>query len=321
MKAMATKARLTTTAQAMARAARSSLAVLAIAAACTPHGDDTGRRIAALEQQVAAQQRALDDLRRVVTAAPELTSILERLDELTEKVGQLQNRPVAAAPHRRPEPDPKIVYAVPVGTSAVTGSANAKVTIVMAGEFACPYCRKAWDTVDELRKKYGADLRVVYKSFIVHPQRATLAAQAACAANHQGKWRQMAELLWAKAFDAQMDNDHSFERANMDAIATEAKLDMKRYRADFDGVCPSELKAEQDEMTRLGVGATPTFFINGRYIAGAQPIQNFAAIIDEEMEKANDAIKGGVKPATYYDQEIVGKGRKQLNGDLEPNPF
>ena len=316
------KARATTTA--MMKAATSSLALLALVAACAqqdPHADETAHRIAALEQQVAAQQRALDDLRRVVTAAPELTAVLERLDDLTQKVGQLENRPVAAAPRRRPEPDPKVVYAVPVGTSPVLGPSNAKVTMVVAGEFACPYCRKAWDTEVELSKKYGADLRIVYKSFIVHPQRATLAAQGACAANRQGKWRQMAELLWAKAFDKQMDDDHSFERANIDAIATEAHLDMKRYKADFDGPCPGELKAEQDEMARLGVGATPSFFINGRYIAGAQPIENFATLIDEELGKANTAIKSGVKQGSYYDQEIVGKGQKQLGPEIGAKPF
>jgi len=216
-----------------------------------------------------------------------------------------------------------MVYAVPVGTSPVTGSGKAKVTMVMAGEFACPYCRKAWDTVDQLRKKYGGDLRVVYKSFVVHPQKATLAAQAACAAQRQGKWRAMADLLWAKAFDAQIDNPHSFEADNIDAIATEAKLDMKKYRADFAGPCPAEVKAEQDELLRFGVGATPSFFINGRYLAGAQPLESFATLIDEELAKATAAIKAGVKLDKYYEQEIVGKGKRQLDAgaDLQQNPY
>jgi hypothetical protein len=71
-------------------------------------------------------------------------------------------------------------------------------------------------------------------------------------------------------------------------------------------------------MTKFGVGATPTFFINGRYIAGAQPIENFAALIDEEMTKANAALKAGVKPEKLYDEEVVAKGLKELAAPSAP---
>jgi protein-disulfide isomerase len=178
----------------------------------------------------------------------------------------------------------------------------------MVGEFGCPYCRKAWGTVEDLRKKYGADLRVAYKSFIVHPKIATVAATAACAAGHQGKFHEMAELLWVRAFDARQ-----FDQANIDAIAKAAGLDMKRYQADVAGPCPSEVKAENAEMAKFGVNATPSFFINGRYLAGALPIEDFSALIDEELAKANAAVKSGVKPEKLYDTEVVGKGLKGLD--------
>ena len=54
-------------------------------------------------------------------------------------------------------------------------------------------------------------------------------------------------------------------------------------------------------LAKLGVGATPAFFINGRFLSGAQPAAAFSALIDEEMKKANDAIKKGVKAKDYYD--------------------
>jgi protein-disulfide isomerase len=309
MKASATKGTRATA------ATTSALALAALAGSCArqdPHPDETAKRLSALEQQVAAQQQALDDLQRKIPDLAQLLALNERLDALSDKVG----RGAQPAP-RRAEPERTAIYSVSVGTSPVLGAPAAKVTMVMIGEFACPYCRKAWDTVDELRKRYGPDLRVAFKSFIVHPKVATVAAQAACAANRQHKWKQMADLLWAKAFDTAGDDPHSFEREHIDKLAAEAGLDLKRYADDMKGACPAEVRADQDAMTRLGVGGTPAFYINGRYLSGAQPIEKFAALIDEELAKANATISGGVKPELYYDQEIVAKGIK----DLPPSPY
>lgn len=266
------------------------------------------QRLSVIEQRLDAQQRALDEARHHDSDI-ELSALAGRLDAMRAEVAALSEKQVHMPPAHPPrrEPDQALTYGVPVGTSPSVGSPKAKVTLIMAGEFACPYCRKAWDTVEDLRKKYGADLRVVYKSFVVHPKVATLAAHAACAAAHQGKFHEMAELLWVKAFDAR-----SFDQANIDAIAKEAKLDMKRYHADLTGPCPAEVTAENAEMAKFGVGATPSFFINGRYFAGALPEEQFSALIDEEAAKADTAIKGGVKPETFYDTEIVGKGLKEL---------
>jgi len=298
--------------RALALTALTALATSCAARQPAPDGD-VARRLAVVEQQLAAQQRALDELRQAQRAAPELHAILDRLGELSRAVDELQSDDHGAAPpppvpyRPRPQPDPALVYAVPLGTSPSYGPASAKVTIVMAMEFACPYCRRAYDTVEQLRKEYGKDLRVVYKSFVVHPQTANRMAIAACAANHQHRWHELADLLWTKAFDAR-----DFSDANIDAIAKEARLDLRRYRADVGGPCPAEVRDDAALLARFGVGATPTFFINGRYLAGAQPIENFRKLIDEERAKAATAIKHGVKPARYYADEIVGKGLPKL---------
>jgi len=286
------------------------LTLVALGACAHPQQPDplVLQRLAAIEQRLDAQQRALDEARHHDSDV-ELSALAGEVEALRKAVEALQAQPKVGAmrPARR-EPDAAATYGVPVGTSPFVGSPKAKVTLIMVGEFGCPYCRKAWDTVEDLRKKYGADLRVAYKSFIVHPKIATVAANAACAAGHQGKFHEMAELLWAKAFDTRQ-----FDQANIDAIAKEAKLDMKRYNADLAGPCPAEVKAENAEMTKFGVGATPTFFINGRYMAGAMPIESFSALIDEELAKADAAVKAGVKPEKLYDTEIVGKGLKALD--------
>lgn len=279
---------------------------LALLAACAheQHDAQLDHRLAIIEQRLDAQQRALDEASHHDSDV-ELSALAAQVEALRAEISGLQ---AAKKPHRaRPEPDASLTYGVPIGTAPTVGSPSAKVTLIMAGDFACPYCRKAWGTVEDLRKKYGADLRVAYKSFVVHPQVATVAAQAACAAAHQGKFHELAELLWTDAFDKRR-----FERTDIDAIAKKAKLDIKRYKADIDGPCPSEVAAEGAEMTKFGVGATPSFFINGRFLAGALPIDDFEKLIDEEMAKADAAIKSGVKPEQYYDTVIVGKGLQEL---------
>jgi protein-disulfide isomerase len=211
----------------------------------------------------------------------------------------------AAAPRRVADPD--VTYAVPVGTSPTLGPANAKVTMVIAFDYACPFCRQCWSTIDQLRAKYGKDLRVVYKAFIVHPDRATAATYAACAAHHQGKWRAMTDLLWTKAYDAR-----DFDQANIDALERQAGLDLTQAERDIAGACRLEIAADAKLFKKLAVRATPTSFINGRVVEGAQDIAVFEKVIDEELAKADAAIKRGVKPEQLYDTEIVGKGVPQI---------
>ena len=205
------------------------------------------------------------------------------------------SHPVAAPP----QPDPAVVYSVPLDDSPAEGPKHAKVTIVMGMEFACPFCRRAWDTLHDVRAKYGDDVRIVYKTFIVHAKDATAAALAACAAHKAGRWRGMADGLWAQAFDKR-----DFSERNLLAIGRVAGVDPAAMTADMHGAaCATELMRDLTELKRLGQTGTPTFWINGRVLVGAQPIERFQDLIDEELKKASDAIDGGggVKLDDYYD--------------------
>jgi hypothetical protein len=66
------------------------------------------------------------------------------------------------------------------------------------------------------------------------------------------------------------------------------------------------------DLQQLGVGATPSFFINGRFMSGAMPIDNFTALIDEELKKANEKIQAGTPQANYYNEWVINKGLKTL---------
>jgi protein-disulfide isomerase len=218
----------------------------------------------------------------------------------------LASSPLAQSTPSR-TPDPSVTYAVPLGTSPRIGPASAKVTIVMAVDFSCPYCRKAWGILEQLVDKYGDDLRIVFKPFVVHTDQATPAAYASCAANRQGRWRELAELLWTKAYDA-----NQFEQASIDAIAREAGLDTARYQRDITGPCPLELRTDMDLLRRFAVRGTPTFFINGHFVAGSRDLQTFERLIDDELAKATAAIERGVPPEKLYDEEILAKGATEV---------
>jgi protein-disulfide isomerase len=181
--------------------------------------------------------------------------------------------------------------------------------------------------MDELRKKYGNDLRVVYKQFVVHPQVAMAGALASCAASRQGKFVELDHMLWDKGFKGrQFDKDaapaeaggqaqHCWESSDgcpvVIGFATELGLDIPKFKADMKE-CNNLVQKDMKDLQVLAVGATPSFFINGRFLSGAMPIENFSTVIDEELKKANDAIAKGVPQAKYYEQEIVGKGLKNV---------
>lgn len=285
------------------------LALLLLVASCyrQAHDPANDQRLARIEQRLDAQDKAIAEM-RTRSDSTELSLLAQQNADLGRKVEELDARvgkaPAPSRPPIRREPDRKLVYSVPVGSSPQLGAPSAKVTMVMAFEFACPFCQRAWATVDALRAKYGTDLRVVYKQRIVHPRIATTPALGACAANKQGKWRKFADLTWTKAFEAR-----DFEEANIDAIARQVGVNMKKFKGDVAGACAQELADEQALMQKLAINATPSFFINGRYMSGAQPQAAFEALIDEELAKAT---KSGVKPDRYYEDEIVGKGLKDV---------
>jgi protein-disulfide isomerase len=250
-------------------------------------------------------------------------SIKDKLDQIDKRLASIEGtiarvgiaggRGAAGQPQQRqrPQPRPNETYSVPVDGAPIKGSKTAKVTVVKAFEFACPYCEKVRGTMDQLIADYGSDVRVVYKHYVVHPQNATIPALAACAAHRQGKFPEMEKLIWDKGYSA----DRNLSRENMVKLAQEAGLDMDRFGKDLDGQeCAQIVRKDQAELTRVGVSGTPAFYINGRFLSGARPIDQFKAVVDEELEKANERIaKGEATVASYYDKFVVAQGKKQLD--------
>ncbi|MBS1119413.1 MAG: oxidoreductase [Deltaproteobacteria bacterium] len=278
----------------------------------------------------------------MTTACQNDTRSLERrLDEMNKKLDKIAasggggGGAGAAAPRpQRPEPDRQKTYSVPVEGDPFDGPAAAKVTLVKAYDYACPYCEKVRDTMEELHKKYGGDLRVVYKQLVVHPRNAMAGALAFCAAGKQGKHKDMDRLLWDKGFKARaMDLsdgppaapgaekvatppqkcwDSPAGCANVVGFAQELQLNVEQFKADMKGACQQQVQGDMKALQQLGVSATPAFFVNGRFLSGAMPIENFVTLIDEELKKANERIQAGTPAASYYQSFVVDKGLKSL---------
>jgi protein-disulfide isomerase len=191
--------------------------------------------------------------------------------------------------------------------------------------------------MEELHKKYGNDLRIVYKQLVVHPRNAMAGALAFCAAGKQGKHKEMDAAIWDKGFKVrQMDlsdvaPDPQAEQGAekkppqkcwdtadgckiVMGFAKELQLNLDQFKADMKGSCMQIVQADMKNLSALGVGATPGFFVNGRFLSGAMPTEKFVELIDDELKKANERIQQGTAKADYYKTWVVDKGVKSLGG-------
>ena len=258
----------------------------------------------------------------LIACQADTTKINERLDKIEKLIAQNcagGGGRAGAQPNQPPrrQQDPAKTYAVPIDGDPFEGPADAKITIVKAYDYACPFCLRVRPTMDELRKKYGNDVRVVFKQLVVHPNTAMSGALGFCAASKQGKAIQFDGLIWEKSFNArQFDPDKCWESEAgcplMNSFAQELGLDVGKLKADMKGSCQAVVQNDMRAMQQFGVGATPAFFINGRFISGAVPIDNFVSVIDEELKKANERIQQGTPQAQYYQQWVLDKGLKTL---------
>jgi protein-disulfide isomerase len=159
------------------------------------------------------------------------------------------------------------------------GPADAKVTIVEFSDFQCPYCAKAAIEAAAVAQKFPKEVKLVFKQFPLedHSQ-AALAAEASLAAHAQGKFWPLHDKMYA--------NFRSINRARIFAWATEAGLDMNRFRADLDShKFAARVKAEEQEGEVAGVEGTPTFFINGKRFNGVFEVNAIAPIVADEMKR------------------------------------
>jgi protein-disulfide isomerase len=165
------------------------------------------------------------------------------------------------------------------------GPKDAKVTIVEYSDFQCPFCARVYTTFEnEVLKEYGDKVRFVFKNYplsSIHPwaEDAALASECAYQQGNEQFWT-MYNGLFSKQSEINKDNF----RERVTAIAQDGGMDSTKLqqcleaRAAIDAV-----KADESEATALGVNSTPTFFVNGRRLSGAQTYESFKQLIDQEL--------------------------------------
>jgi protein-disulfide isomerase len=181
-------------------------------------------------------------------------------------------------------PDANKIYDIPVPKKAPTkGAAKAKVVIQEFSDFQCPFCSRVNPTVAQVIKEYGDKVQIVWRDYpLPFHKDAQPAAQAA---------REVFAQKGDKAFWAYHDllfaNQKTLSRENLEKFAEQlGGIDMKAFKAALDsGKHKAAVDADMAAVTKAGARiGTPSFFINGKLIQGAQPFAAFKVAIDEALK-------------------------------------
>jgi protein-disulfide isomerase len=183
------------------------------------------------------------------------------------------------APGQAEQPQEVRRYQVPEDDDPVFGPDDAPITIIEFSDYECPYCQRWHVQVwPRLLEAYPDQIRLVYRDFPltnIHPN-ATPAAAAANCAFEQDKYWEYNERLFSGRFE--------FNKNSYQEIATEIGLEMDPFNECLEsGRHNEEVMADFEFAANLGVSSTPTFFVNGIPVVGAQPFEVFSQLIDSEL--------------------------------------
>jgi protein-disulfide isomerase len=160
----------------------------------------------------------------------------------------------------------------------IRGPENARVTIVEFSDFQCPFCTKAVAQEKEIERLFPKDVRLVFKQFPLDSHAdAEFGAEVALAAQAQGKFWEMHDLLYAGFPD--------LSRKTVMIYAKELRLDMNKFTADLDShKFRARVRTEEQEGEVAGVGGTPTFYFNGKKYNGVFDVASVVPIIKKELK-------------------------------------
>jgi len=186
--------------------------------------------------------------------------------------GQVVEAPVT------PEQQAYVRYDIPTEGFPSLGPADAPITIVEFSDYECPFCRRFYaETYRPLLDAYPGKIRFVYRDFpltSIHPDAFPSAVAAACANEQDAFWAYHDKLFSSEQLGRQYYVQYATD-LNLDVPAFEKCIDSDRYN--------DSINADADFAIKLGINSTPTFFINGLAVVGAQPLDVFKQVIDKEL--------------------------------------
>ncbi|MGA5044021.1 DsbA family protein [Streptomyces arboris] len=173
------------------------------------------------------------------------------------------------------------------------GRADAPVVLIEYADFKCGYCGKfARDTEPELIKEYVEDgtLRIEWRNFPIFGEESENAARGAWAAGQQNRFWEFHAAAYAEGA-----KEKGFAKDRVKALAQEAGVkDLARFMKDLDGeAARAAVAKDQEQAYGIGATSTPSFLINGRPIAGAQPKEAFTQAIETAAEQAKTTAGAG----------------------------
>jgi protein-disulfide isomerase len=160
------------------------------------------------------------------------------------------------------------------------GRQNAPITIVEFSDFQCSYCKRVLTVLNQVLQQYPDRVKLAFRDFPIlniHPHAQKAAEAAHCAAD-QGKFWEYHDLLFDKQDAIPGANYAEHAKAlGLEVAPFQECVDSRKYKETVERNYADGVKA--------GVSGTPAFFINGRLLSGAQPLEAFKAVIDEELDR------------------------------------
>lgn len=183
------------------------------------------------------------------------------------------------------------ISSIDISGDPFKGYENAKVTIIEFSDFQCPACKMAEPVLKQIMETYGDRIKFVYKDFPldtgcnsnigmqVHSL-ACEASEAAQCAFKQGKFWEFHDKLYEK------QDEWSSDMSKFESYAAEFGLDLNEFKDCINnGLTKSSIKNDIEIAKKIGVDATPMFFINGEKVVGVKAFSYFKAIIDKKLEE------------------------------------
>ena len=178
---------------------------------------------------------------------------------------------------------------VSIDDDTIFGNEKAKITIVEFSDYQCPFCRTFWKgAFSQIKKEYidTGKVRFVYRDYPLsfHPM-AEVSAQAAECAGDQNKYLEMHDKIFGEQ-EKLGQGTVTYTIQDLKKWAGQVGLDQSKFNQCLDSEkYKDEVAKDFADGSAVGVSGTPTTYINGRQLVGAQPFTTFKAIIDEELNK------------------------------------
>jgi protein-disulfide isomerase len=170
------------------------------------------------------------------------------------------------------------------------GAVDAPIQIVEFSDFQCPYCKVGAETITQVEARYGDQVSVVFRNFPLPMHReAKPAAEASECANDQGKFWEYHDQLFA--------NPRALTKENLITYAGTVGLDLPKFTECIEsGVHAASVEDDVHDGEKVAMSGTPGFYVNGRMLGGAQPLEAFAKVIDEELARAGRPVPPPLPP-------------------------